>query len=137
MLRDRGGREKRGEGQRARIAAARCVAIHFPGTPKADHEETMPKGYWVTCYRSISDPQKLAAYAKLAPAATAPFGGRYLVRGNPATTFEAGAKERIVISEFPSVEKAIAAYKSPAYQEALKALGDGAQRDIRIVEGLE
>jgi len=97
----------------------------------------MPKGYWVTCYRSISDPQKLAAYAKLAPAATAPFGGRYLVRGNPASTFEAGLKERIVISEFPSVERAVAAYNSPAYQDALKALGDGAMRDIRIVEGLE
>jgi len=35
----------------------------------------MPKAYWVTVYRSISDPQKLAAYAKLAPAAIAPFGG--------------------------------------------------------------
>ncbi|MGA8615724.1 MAG: DUF1330 domain-containing protein [Xanthobacteraceae bacterium] len=97
----------------------------------------MPKGYWVTCYRSISDPQKLAAYAKLAPVAIAPFGGRYLVRGTAAAAFEAGQKERIVISEFPSVEKAIAAYKCPAYGEALKALGDGAVRDIRICEGLE
>jgi uncharacterized protein (DUF1330 family) len=42
-----------------------------------------------------------------------------------------------VISEFPSVEKAIAAYNSPAYQNALKALGDGAVRDIRIVEGTD
>ena len=25
----------------------------------------MPKGYWVTTYRSIKDPDKLAAYAKL------------------------------------------------------------------------
>jgi uncharacterized protein (DUF1330 family) len=97
----------------------------------------MPKGYWVTCYRSISDPQKLAAYAKLAPLATAPFGGRYIVRGTPGTAFESGQKERIVISEFPSVEKAVAAYQSPAYQNALKALGDGAVRDIRIIEGLE
>jgi len=97
----------------------------------------MPKGYWVTCYRSISDPRKLAAYAELAPKATAPFGCRYLVRGTPLTTFEAGQKERIVISEFPSVEKAIAAYNSPAYKEALNALGDGAVRDIRIIEGLE
>jgi uncharacterized protein (DUF1330 family) len=97
----------------------------------------MPKGYWVTCYRSISDAQKLAAYAKLAPPAIAPFGGRYLARGTAAAAFEAGQKERIVMSEFPSVEKAIAAYQSPAYQEALKALGDGAVRDIRIVEGLE
>ena len=97
----------------------------------------MPKGYWVTCYRSISDPKKLAAYAEMAPKATAPFGCRYVVRGTAAATFEAGQKERIVISEFPSVEKAIAAYNSPGYQEALKALGDGAVRDIRIIEGLD
>jgi uncharacterized protein (DUF1330 family) len=97
----------------------------------------MPKGYWVTCYRSISDPQKLAAYAKLAPLAVAPFGGRYLARADATAAYEAGQKARIVMSEFPSVEKAIAAYESPAYQEALKALGNGAVRDIRIVEGLE
>ena len=97
----------------------------------------MPKAYWVSIYRSVSDPQKLAAYAKLAPVATAPFGCRYLARGNPGATFEAGQKERIVISEFPSFDKAVAAYESPAYKEALKALGDGAVRDIRIVEGLE
>jgi uncharacterized protein (DUF1330 family) len=97
----------------------------------------MPRAYWVTVYRSISDPEKLAAYAKLAPPAIAPFGGRYLVRGNPAAAYEAGQKERIVISEFPSVAQAIAAHDGPAYQEALKVLGDGALRDIRIVEGLE
>jgi uncharacterized protein (DUF1330 family) len=97
----------------------------------------MPKAYWVTAYRSISDPQKLAAYAKLAPAAVTPFGGRYLARATATAAFESGLKERIVISEFPSAEKAIAAYNSPAYQAALKALGDGAVRDIRIVEGTE
>lgn len=97
----------------------------------------MPKGYWVTVYRSISDPKKLAAYAELAPPATTPFGARYLARGTAAAAFEAGQKERIVITEFPSVEKAIAAYQSPGYQNALKALGDGAVRDIRIVEGAD
>jgi uncharacterized protein (DUF1330 family) len=97
----------------------------------------MPKAYWVSCYRSISDPQKVAAYAKLAPPAVTPFGARYIARGTAAAAFEAGQKERIVISEFPSLEKAIAAYNSPAYQAALKALGDGAVRDIRIVEALE
>jgi len=97
----------------------------------------MPKAYWVTSYRSISDPQKLAAYAKLAPVATTPFGARYLARGTAAAAHEDGIKERIVISEFPSLEKAIAAYTCPAYKEALRALGDGAVRDVRIVEGLE
>jgi uncharacterized protein (DUF1330 family) len=97
----------------------------------------MPKAYWITCYRSISDPQKVAAYAKLAPPATAPYGARYIARGTAAAAYEAGVTERVVISEFPSVEKAKAAYNSPAYQAALKVLGDGAVRDIRIVEAEE
>jgi uncharacterized protein (DUF1330 family) len=97
----------------------------------------MPKGYWVTIYRKISDPQKLAAYAELAPKATAPFGGKYLARGTAAHAYEAGLKDRIVISEFPSVERARAAYESEGYKHALQALGDGAERDVRIVAGLE
>ncbi len=97
----------------------------------------MPKAYWVSVYRSISDPKKLEAYAKLAPPAVTPFGARYIARGTAAAVFEAGQKERIVISEFPSLDKAIAAYNSPAYKKALEALGDGAVRDIRIVEGTD
>jgi uncharacterized protein (DUF1330 family) len=97
----------------------------------------MPKGYWVTIYRKITDPQKLAAYAELAPKATAPFGGKYLARGAAAAAYEAGLKDRIVISEFPSVAQARAAYESEGYQKALAALGNGAERDVRIVEGLE
>jgi len=97
----------------------------------------MPKGYWVTIYRKISDPAKLAAYAELAPKATAPFGGKYIARGTASNAYEAGLKDRIVISEFPSVEQANACYNSPGYQAALKALGNGAERDIRIVAALE
>jgi uncharacterized protein (DUF1330 family) len=97
----------------------------------------MPKAYIVSCYRSISDPQKLAAYGQFAPAAVAAFGGRILARGNAVAAYEHGLRERTVIAEFPSLEKAIAARESAAYGEALKALGDGAVRDVRIVEGLE
>jgi len=97
----------------------------------------MPKAYWVTVYRSISDPNKLEAYARLAPPAVTPFGARYIARGTAAAAFEAGQKDRIVISEFPSLDQAIAAYNSPAYKKALEALGDGAVRDIRIVEGTD
>ena len=97
----------------------------------------MPKAYWVTVYRAISDPKKLEAYAKLAPPAVTPFGARYIARGTAAAAFEVGQKERIVISEFPSLDKAVAAYNSPAYKKALEALGDGAVRDIRIIEGTD
>lgn len=97
----------------------------------------MPKAYWISVYREVKDPDKLKAYAELAPKATAPFGVKYLCRGVPQAVYEAGQKERVVISEFPSLEKAIAAHDSPAYQKAVEALGDGAVRDIRIIEGEE
>src|SRR6516165_1635534 len=97
----------------------------------------MPKAYMIAAYRSVSDPQKLAAYAELAIPALTPFGARILARGNAAATFEHGLKERTVIVEYPSLENVIAAYSSPEYAEALKMLGDGAVRDFRIVEGVE
>jgi uncharacterized protein (DUF1330 family) len=97
----------------------------------------MPKAYAVVTYRSVSDTEKLAAYAKLAGPAVAPFGARFLARGNAAVAREQGVKERTVVVEYPSLEKATAAYDSPAYAEALKALGDGAVRDLRIVKGVE
>jgi len=97
----------------------------------------MPKAYWITCYREIKHPDKVAAYAKLAGPALAPFGVRYLCRGTANATFEAGLKERVVVSEFPSLQQAIAAHDGPGYQEALKVLGDGAVRDVRMIEGLD
>ena len=97
----------------------------------------MPKGYWITFYREVRDPEKLAAYAKLAAPATAAFGSKYLCRGKAVAAYEAGQKERVVITEFESLAKAIAAHDSPAYQEAVRVLGDGAVRDVRMIEGLE
>ena len=95
----------------------------------------MAKAYWVGCYRSISNPNALAEYAKIAGPAIAAAGGKFLVRGVPAKTYEAGLEQRTVVIEFDSVAAAVAAHDSPAYQDALKALGNGAERDIRILEG--
>jgi uncharacterized protein (DUF1330 family) len=96
----------------------------------------MAKAYWVACYRSISDPDALAAYAKLAGPAIAAAGGRFLARGNAAKAYEAGVAERLVIIEFDSVQQAVAAHDSPGYQAAMKVFGKAAERDMRIVEGL-
>jgi uncharacterized protein (DUF1330 family) len=96
----------------------------------------MAKAYWVACYRSISNPDALAAYAKLAGPAIQAAGGRFLARGNPSKVYENGVNQRIVIIEFDSVDKAVAAHDSDSYQAALKALGNGADREIRIVEGV-
>jgi uncharacterized protein (DUF1330 family) len=97
----------------------------------------MAKAYWIATYRSIKSPEALEAYAKLAGPAIWNAGGRNLVRGIPAKTLEEGLNLRTVVIEFESVAAALRAYESPAYQAARKILGDGAVRDIRIVEGLE
>ena len=96
----------------------------------------MAKAYWIACYRSIKNPDALAAYAKIAGPAVMGAGGRFLVRGLPAKTYEAGLNQRTVMIEFDSVQQAIAAHDSPAYQAAMKVFGDAAERDIRIVEGV-
>lgn len=95
----------------------------------------MPKGYWITFYRAVSNPAALAAYAKLAGPAIAAGGGRFLVRGTPAKTYEAGLDQRSVVIEFESLERAIAAYESPAYQAAKKLLERSVERDVRILAG--
>jgi uncharacterized protein (DUF1330 family) len=96
----------------------------------------MAKAYWITSYLEIKDADKLRAYAKLAAPALEAQGGRILARGIAAQAFEAGRLERTVLIEFASVQQAHAAYDSPAYRVALAALGDGAVRDLRIVEGV-
>jgi uncharacterized protein (DUF1330 family) len=96
----------------------------------------MAKAYWLSCYREIKDTAKLTAYAQLAGPAIEAGGGRFLARGVAAKAYEDGKAERTVVIEFDSIEQAIAAHDSAAYQAALAALADGAVRDLRIVPGV-
>jgi uncharacterized protein (DUF1330 family) len=100
-------------------------------------EETMAKAYWVVCYRSISDSAAREAYTRLAVPAVLASGGRYLARGDPTKTYEGGIDQRTVVVEFDSLAQAISAYDSPGYQAALAVLGNAAERDLRIVEGVD
>ena len=93
--------------------------------------------YWISTYEEITDEAKVQAYVALSGPALRAAGGRFLVRGLPEATYEAGERTRTVLIEFESVEAAVAAHDSPAYQEALAALDGGAVRDIRIVPAAE
>ena len=97
----------------------------------------MPKAYWISCYRKVSDPDKLVAYAKITTVAITAGKGRFLARGIPQHVHESGVQERTVVVEFPSLADAVATHDGPAYGEALRALAGGAERDFRIIEGLE
>ncbi len=96
----------------------------------------MAKAYWIAFYKSIKNQDQFAAYAKLAPAAIQAHGGKFILRGMPAKTYELGLNQRVVMIEFDSLEKATAAHDSPGYQEALRVLGDAVERDLRIVEAI-
>ncbi|MDY0810054.1 DUF1330 domain-containing protein [Kitasatospora purpeofusca] len=97
----------------------------------------MAKGYWVSVYPAISDPEGLTAYDALARPAVRAGGGRVLSRGSRVVAHEAGITQRAVLVEFDSFDQAVAAYESEAYQKALGALPDGYERDFRIIEGTD
>jgi uncharacterized protein (DUF1330 family) len=98
----------------------------------------MKKGYWIVAYRAISDESANKAYGELALPAVVAFGGRFLTRSmSRVHPHEAGLQERTVVVEFDSFGKALAAYENEPYKKALQALGSGAERDFRIVEGVE
>jgi uncharacterized protein (DUF1330 family) len=99
-------------------------------------QNTAMTAYWVSIYQEIRDEQKMAAYAALAGPALTSAGGRVIARDLPEKVYEGGLNQRVVIIEFDSLEAATAAYDSPAYREALAALGDGVRREIRIVPGV-
>jgi uncharacterized protein (DUF1330 family) len=94
----------------------------------------MARVLWVSSYSRISHPDKLAAYAALALPAIKAAGGRILARGLPLQTYEQGQSERVIVIEFDSLEAARSMHDGADYQDALAALADGAERDIRIIE---
>ena len=96
----------------------------------------MGKAYRVATYRSVDNPEALAAYAKLAGPAIMRLRWPHPSTRVPGLVYEAGLQQRAVLIGFDSVEQARAAYDSPAYQEALAKLAGGAERDIRVVEGV-
>jgi uncharacterized protein (DUF1330 family) len=96
----------------------------------------MTKGYWVVAYRSISDESAVKAYGALALPAIELSGGRVLTKSTSRIQIhEAGLQMRAIVVEFDSYDIAVATYESGAYRKALGALGSGAERDFRIVEG--
>ena len=93
------------------------------------------RGYWVVCYKSVSNPAAISEYAKLAGTELEALGGHLIVSDKPAETHEGGVDQSVVVVEFENLEKAIAAYDSDLYRPALKVFDNAAERDFRIVEG--
>ena len=93
------------------------------------------KGYWVVCYKSLSNAAVVSEYVKLAATALERLEGRLIVAAKPAKTHEAGVDQSVVVVEFENLEKAVAVHESDLYKPALKVFDDAAHRDFRVMEG--
>ena len=94
----------------------------------------MAKGYWIARV-DIHDPEAYKAYVAGNGAVFRKFGARFLVRGGAAETVEGSVRQRNVILEFPSYAEALACYRSPEYQAALKLRTGASTADVILIEG--
>jgi uncharacterized protein (DUF1330 family) len=96
----------------------------------------MAKGYWIAGLKVV-DQTKYDAYRALNGAAFHKYGGRFLVRGGGFENPIGEAWPRNIVIEFPSYQAAVDCFRSPEYQKAMAARGDGAEIDHVIIEGYE
>ncbi|MFF7457934.1 DUF1330 domain-containing protein [Kitasatospora sp. NPDC008115] len=82
---------------------------------------------------------EVIAYRELARAAVLQYGGRYLARGAVPVALEGDWPEanRMVVMEFPSLERARSWYSSPEYAKARATRSDLSGRRILLVPGLD
>ena len=96
----------------------------------------MAKGYWIA-HVTVNDPEKYPAYVAANATAFEKYGARFLVRGGQSTLKEGDTRDRHVVLEFDSYEKALECYGSPEYAEALAMRLEFADADVIIVEGYD
>ena len=92
-------------------------------------------GAYMIIQADITDPQGFVEYAKRAPALIEQFGGRYRsMRGEVEQLEGKPDNRKIVVSEWPSMERAREFWHSDEYAE-LRALRAGtAEKDVYLVE---
>ena len=92
---------------------------------------------YVVADLNVFDPEKFEEYRKTAGPTAAEFGGKYLVRGGKLEALEGNwAPTRLVILEFPSVEKAKEWWNSQSYAGPKKIRQASAKSNFLVVEGM-
>ena len=85
----------------------------------------------------VFDPTRIQTYRDLAEQSVTAFGGKYVVRGGSLRVLEGSYHpERMVLVEFPTLDRAQAWYASEAYAEAKRARAGIAEFEMVLVEGL-
>lgn len=86
---------------------------------------------------TIHDPVAYEAYKLLTPASLAAYNGRFVVRGAQTESLEGDWNpQRMVVTEFPSVERAKEWWHSVEYAEAKSIRQRAATTKMLVVEGV-
>jgi uncharacterized protein (DUF1330 family) len=96
----------------------------------------MPKGYWIVRV-DITDPVRYKDYIAANVRPLAKFGACFLVRGGTFENPEGTSRARNAVIEFPSYQAALACWKSPEYQQAIRLREPVSTADLVIIEGYE
>ena len=95
----------------------------------------MKKGYWISLYTNIKNPENLKKYAETVTPIIQSFGGVPLVRGGKYEAFSGDKFLRTVIWEFPNYSKAIECHNSKEYQDGWSIAKDTTERHMQVIEG--
>jgi len=86
---------------------------------------------------NVEDPVRYEDYKRMVPGTLGAFGGRFIVRGGNVEALEGNLRPgRLVILEFPSVERARAWWNSQGYAEARALRQATSTGTLLILEGL-
>jgi len=109
-----------------------CYALHV----SVFHSTHMPA--YIIVDVNITDPSRYEDYKKLTPASLVPFQGKFIVRGGATETLEGSwSPGRIVVLEFPNIERAKAWWSSAGYAPA-KAIRQAASvTQMILVDGVK
>ena len=85
----------------------------------------------------INDPKEYEEYKKLTPSSITAFGGKFIVRGGKTEDLEGNWQpERIVILEFPTIDRAKQWWNSVEYAPAKTIRQNSAITKMIVVEGV-
>jgi uncharacterized protein (DUF1330 family) len=101
-----------------------------------EEENLVAKGYWVVTV-DVTDPEGYKSYVAANAEPLRQYGGKFLVRGGKSETMEGKIRSRSVVIEFKDYATALACYRSPEYQKAIKLRVDKSNADFLIIEGYD
>jgi uncharacterized protein (DUF1330 family) len=94
------------------------------------------KAYAIAQLSNVRMGAPIVTYLERIDATLAPFGGKFIIHGDPVEALEGTAADAVIAIEFPDIAAARAWYKSDAYQAILPLRTENADGTAFIVQGV-